>query len=322
MLASMREPVLTRLFLTTLGALVVAASLQAQELDPRAYAHVPVGATFFIWGLGLSHGGVLTDPTAPVEDVNATIETASFGVARSFGLAGKTAQAFVALPYSWAQVSGKAVGQEREIGRSGLSDMRLRLAVLLRGGPALSLGEFVKAPRRTIVGASLTAVAPVGQFYPQYLINLGTNRWAFKPELAVSKPIGGKWLLDAYGGVWLFTTNNTFFPGTAVREQEPMGTFQGHLSYNFTRQMWAAFDATFYVGGRTTVSGLPKEDRQANTRVGGTFAFPVGRHHSVKLAVSRGAIVRYGADFTTVSFGWQSAWLPRPKSAKPGTRRP
>jgi len=296
--------------------LALAAPMSAQELDPRGYTHAPIDGTFLVWGFAASHGAVVTDTTAPIKDLEATIGTPSLGVARSFGLFGKSAQAFVALPYSWAKATGIALGEEREVHRSGLSDMRLRLSVLFRGAPALTLAEFAKAPRRTIVGASLTVVAPAGQFYPQYLINLGSNRWSFKPELAVSKPIGEKWLLDAYGGVWLFTTNETYYPGNAVREQEPMGTFQGHLSYNFTRQMWAALDATFYVGGRTTISGLVREDRQANTRVGGTFAFPVGRRHSVKLAVARGAIIRYGANFTTFSVGWQSAWFPRPKTTK------
>lgn len=295
--------------------LAAGAPLSAQELDPRAYTHIPVNGTFLVWGFGVSHGGVVMDPSVPIKDLSATIETPSMGIARSFGLAGKTAQAFVALPYAWGQASGIALGEAREVRRSGLADMRMRLSVLLRGAPALSLAEFVKLQRRTIVGASLTAVAPSGQFYPKYLINLGTNRWAFKPELAVSKPIGERWLLDVYGGVWLFTKNSTFYPGSAVRTQEPMGSFQGHFSYNFNRQTWVALDATFYVGGQTTISGLPNEDRQANTRVGATFAFPVGRRHSVKLAVARGAIIRYGANFTTVSFGWQSAWFPRPKAA-------
>jgi hypothetical protein len=298
----------------------LAAPVPAQELDPRAYTHVPIDATFLVWGVSVSHGGVVTDATAPIKDLDATIGTPSLGVARSFNLLGKTGQAFVALPYSWAKATGIALGEEREVHRSGLSDMRLRMSVLLRGAPALSLAEFAKAPRRTIVGTSLTVVAPAGQFYPQYLINLGSNRWSFKPELAVSTPIGEKWLLDAYGGVWLFTTNERYYPGTAVRDQEPMATVQGHVSYNFRRALWVAFDATFYVGGQTTISGFPKEDRQANTRVGGTFAFPVGRRHSVKLAVASGAIVRYGANFTTFSFGWQSAWLPRPKPQTAPTR--
>ena len=295
--------------------LLVAAPLAAQDLDPRSYAHAPVNGTFLVGGFGLSHGGVVTDPTLPVTDINATIETPSLGLGRSFSLFGKTAQAFAALPYSWAQVSGKVQEEQTSITRAGLSDMRLRLSVLLRGAPASTPAQLAKAPRRTILGASLTVSAPTGQFFSDKLINLGANRWAFKPEFAVSRPFGAKWLLDVYAGVWLFTANDSFYPGTSLRTQEPMGTFQGHISYNFQRQLWAAFDATYYVGGQTTVSGVGKDDRQANARVGGTLVFPVGKRHSIKVAVSRGAIIRIGANFTTLSVGWQTGWVSMPKPA-------
>jgi len=291
--------------------LLVAAPVSAQDLDPRAYAHVPVDGTFLVAGFALSYGGIVTDPAIPVTDINATVETPSLGVARSFSLFGRTAQAFGALPYSWAQVSGQVQEEARSITRAGLSDMRLRLSVLVRGAPAASALDIAKAPRRTILGTSLTVVAPTGQFFPDRLINLGTNRWAFKPEFAVSQPIGQRWLLDAYAGLWLFTANDSFYPGTSVRTQASMAAFQAHVSYSFKPLMWAAFDATYYVGGRSTVDGIDNNDRQSNMRVGATFALPVGRRHSIKLAVSRGAIVRFGADFSTFSFGWQTAWVPR-----------
>ncbi len=297
------------------GLLLIAAPLAAQDLDPRSYAHAPVNGTFLITGFSLSHGGVVTDPTVPVTDVNATVETPSLGLGRSFNLFGKTAQAFAALPYSWAQVSGKVLEEQSSVSRAGLSDMRLRLSVLLRGAPALTLVQLAKAPRRTVLGASLTVSAPTGQFFSDRLINLGANRWAFKPEFAVSHPIGEKWLLDTYAGLWLFTGNDSFYPGTAVRTQAPMGAFQGHISYNFRRTLWAAFDATYYVGGQTTVSGVGKDDWQSNARVGGTLVFPVGKRHSVKVAVSRGAIIRIGANFTTLSVGWQAGWVSMPKPA-------
>jgi hypothetical protein len=298
--------------------LLVALPLAAQDLDPRSYAHVPVNGTFLVSGFGLSHGGVVTDPTLPITDINATIETPSLGLGRSFSLFGKTAQAFAALPYSWAQVSGKVLEEQTSISRAGLSDMRLRMSVLLRGAPASTPIQIAKAPRRTILGASLTVSVPTGQFFSDKLINLGANRWAFKPEFAVSHPIGAKWMLDAYAGVWLFTANDSFYPGTYVRTQAPMGTFQAHLSYNFQRQLWAAFDATYYVGGQTTISGVGKDDRQANARVGGTLVFPVGKRHSIKVAVSRGAIIRFGANFTTLSVGWQTGWVSMPKPAPKG----
>jgi hypothetical protein len=266
-----------------------------------------------VWGLALSHGGVVTDPTLPVTDINATVTTPSLGLGRSFSLFGKTAQGFAAMPFSWAEVSGKALGEERSTYRAGLSDMRLRLSVLVVGAPASNVLQLAKAPRRTIVGISLSAIAPTGEFYPDKLINLGTNRWSFKPELALSKPIGQRGLLDVYSGVWFFTANDAFYPGNKEKTQAPIGTVQAHLSYNFRRQLWAAFDATYYAGGRTTLQGVEGSDLQNNSRAGGTLVLPVGRRHSVKLAVSRGAIIRHGANFTTVSFGWQTGWVPRPK---------
>jgi hypothetical protein len=299
-----------------LCVLLLAARVSAQDLDPRAYAHVPIDATFLISGFSISHGGVLTDPTLPVSDVHATVEAPSLGVARSFGLFGRTGQAFVAMPYAWAQMSGRVFGDAAETTRAGLGDARARVSLLFKGAPAGSVLEVMKAPRRTILGASFTVSVPTGQVFHDKLINVGTNRWAFKPEFAVSHPVGQRWLIDTYAGLWLFTANNSFYPGTQVRTQAPMASFQAHVSYTLKPQMWAAFDATYYVGGRSTVQGVENEDRQNNSRVGATLVLPVGRRHSVKLAVSKGAIVRAGTDFTTFSIGWQTGWVPRPATSR------
>ena len=293
--------------------LALASPAWAQDLDPRAYVHVPVNGTFLVWGLGVSDGAVVSDPALPVTDIQATVVTPSLGAGRSFSLFGRTAQAFAVLPFSWADVSGNALGAAQTTQRAGLSDMRARLSWLVHGAPAASVVELAKAPRRTILGTSLNVVAPTGEYYPDKLINLGTNRWSFKPELAVSQPIGRRWLLDAYAGVWFYTANNSFHPGTQVKTQAPIGSFQSHLSYNFTRLLWAAVDVTYYVGGRTTVQGVEGSDLQSNVRTGGTIALPVGQRHSIKIAMSRGAIVRLGADFTSYSVAWQTAWAPRPR---------
>jgi hypothetical protein len=293
--------------------LMLASPASGQDLDPRAYVHVPVDGTFLVWGVGVSDGAVVTDPTLLVSNVDATVVTPSVGVGRSFGLFGRTAQAFAVLPFSWADATGEVGGDAATVSRAGLSDMRLRLSWLVRGAPAGSVLDVAKAPRRTILGMSVNVAAPTGEYFPDKLINLGTNRWAFRPEFAVSQPVGQRWLLDAYAGVWFFTANDDFYPGTMRKTQTPLGTFQAHLSHNFTRTLWAAFDVTYYVGGRTTVEGVLTTDLQSNVRMGGTLNLPVGQRHSIKIAASTGAVVRLGADFTTFSVAWQTAWAPRPR---------
>jgi Putative MetA-pathway of phenol degradation len=290
--------------------------LKAQDLDPRAYVWVPVKGNFLSSGLAFSEGGVLIDPSLPIENLKANVQTVNIGYARSFNLLGKTASAFVALPYSWAQASALVNGQSESISRSGFSDMRMRLSVLVLGAPATTAANFGKLKQKTILGVSVTMSAPTGQYFPDKLINLGTNRWAFKPELALSHPMGKRWLIDLYTGLWMFTNNNQFFTGKSIRTQQPLGSFQAHLSYTIRPKMWLALDATYYTGGNSSIDGVIKDDRQNNSRIGATFVFPVLKHSSIKLAASTGAIVRVGADFNTYSIGWQTTWLEKPKSRK------
>ncbi len=308
------KPVISLLFL-----LMSASAIIAQDLDPRAYVQVPLKTTSLTTGFVLSHGGVVTDPTLPVTNIKANVESASFAIARSLNFFGLTSTALVALPYSWAQVSGDVGDQQQSITRSGYSDMRLRFSVLFHGAPAATLAEMRKSTtaKKTILGASINIVAPTGQFMTGKLINLGANRWAFRPELALSQPLGKKWMVDVYSGIWFFTNNNSFYPGTYTRTQDPMGAFQTHISYNFKPVMWIAFDATYYVGGQTTIENSVKDDRQSNARIGLTGVFPTGKTSSLKFAVSTGAVVRIGQDFTTYSIGWQKSWIDGLSKNKP-----
>jgi len=300
--------------------LTLASPASAQDLDPRAYAHVPVDATFLVWGFGVSEGGIVSEPTLPVSNVQATVLTPSIGFGRSFNLFGRTAQAFVAVPYSFAQIAGSVLDVASSTDREGFSDMRMRVSWLVRGAPTATIVQLAKAPRRTIIGTSLNFAAPTGEYYPDKLLNLGTNRWSVRPEFAVSQPIGRRWTLDAYAGVWFFAANNESFPGTQRKTQSPISSFQTHLSYNFEPQMWMALDVTYYVGGRITVGDGPPTDLQSNVRTGLTAVLPVGQRHSIKVAASRGAVVRLGANFTSYSVAWQTSWIPRPGSG--GTTTP
>lgn len=185
---------------------------------------MPVRVTSLSIGANYSTGDVVTDANLPVKDASAKVGTLVVGLARSFSLFGLTAQAYGSIPFTKATASGELNGERRSQERSGTSDMRLRFSVLLRGAPATALKDFGKRKSgRAILGTSLTIQAPTGQYFPDKLINLGTGRWAFKPEFAISQPIQKRWLLDLYTAVWLFTNNNSYYSGAALRKQNPGG---------------------------------------------------------------------------------------------------
>lgn len=302
----MRRAVLA-VALLALGAAVPAT---AQEMEPRAYSASPIHTSFAGVAIGLSSGDVLLDPSLPITNVSADIYSATAGYGRVFGLAGRQGLVSVALPYADAHVEGDVNEASQQVRRSGLADLRFRASWNLIGSPALAPREFIAAPRRTIFGISLTVQAPTGQYDRTRLVNLGTNRWAFKPELGVAVPIGG-WSLEASGGAWFFTNNGAYYPGSSTRRQDPLTSLQAHVSYTFKPQSWLAVNATWYGGGATTVDDGPPAERFSNSRVGATFSQPVGGHNSLKFAASRGTSARTGSDFTTYAIAWQIVWFDR-----------
>jgi len=284
--------------------LSLAAHAVAQELEPRAYSPSPVGTTFIVVSATRSIGGVFTDTSAPVTDVNATVDLLGLGFGRTFGIAGKQALLLALAPIAWGHASGE-VGEDRhEVDRRGLADARLKFSMILAGGPARTRQQFAGAPRRTILGASVVVAPPTGQYEPTHLVNIGAHRWAFKPEVGVSYP-SGRWTIDGYAGVWLFTGNETYYPGTNVRTQDPILALQGHVSRMIGRRAWLAGNATWYRGGTSSINGIAKADLQQNTRVGVTWSQPLGTRQSIKFAYSAGATTRIGADFRTFTVAWQ-----------------
>jgi hypothetical protein len=280
---------------------------RAQDLEPRAYSPNPTGANFVLVGYGRSTGDVVFDPSVPITNVSAHVNQGALFYGRTFGLFGRAASAAVQLPYVWGTVEGDVGEDRRSVYRSGLADLRLRLTANLVGGPALAPREFAARAPRTTLGASLVVVAPTGQYDPAKLINVGTNRWAVKPELGLSHP-AGRWFLELYGGAWVFGDNHDFYGGS-LREQDPLLALQGHVSYVFRPRLWLAGDATFYTGGTTTVDGVRKADLQRNSRFGVTLAVPVKRRSSLKLSWARGLTTRVGGDFDTLAVGYQFLWF-------------
>jgi hypothetical protein len=291
------------LALTSVGS----GAARAQSLEPRAYSNSPVGTNFLVAGVTYSQGDVTVDPSLPIEDANAKVYSSFVGYARTLNLWGQSGQLGLLLPYARVNANGLVEAQPTSVSRTGFGDPGLRLSANLYGAPALSPEEFAAYHQDTIVGVSLLVTAPWGQYYRDKLVNIGTNRWLFRPEVGVSKALG-KWIVEGAAAATFFTTNDEFYPGTSTREQDPLYSLQGHVVYTFSPGTWAALDATYYSGGRTTVNGEIKNDLQQNLRWGGTFALPVDRRNSVKVSFTTGAFTRTGTDFTTVGAAWQYRW--------------
>jgi hypothetical protein len=308
-----------KLALAAALGLCALGAARGQDLAPRAYVITPIHSNAINLTYSYFSGNVLFNGAAPITDATAKVNLSVFSYYHSFSFFGRSANITASLPYGVGNYHGTVNTIEDNVYRSGLLDSFYRLSVNLKGGPAMPVEAFQKWRQKWLIGASLKIVAPTGQYDSTKLINWGNNRWAFKPEIGFSRR-WGHWLLDTYGAVWFFTTNqeffshNQFFPGTQTQSENPVGAFEGHLSYDFKPRLWISLDGNFWYGGQTSLSGVPNVATvQRNSRIGVTASIPLTKHQSMKISYNNGAYISYGGNYQDISLSWQYSWTGRPQ---------
>ena len=292
----------------SLVALILAAgaTIHAQDLEPRAYSNSPIGLNFAIAGYAYATGDVLTDPSLPLENVSNDSHVGLFGFATTFRAFSQSGKVDFIVPYASLAAEGLVFGMPRERYVTGFADPAFRLSLNLVGAPALTAAEFKNYRQDFILGASMRVTAPRGQYDHERLVNIGTNRWSFKPEIGVSKAFG-KWTVDVAPAATFYTDNNDFFGGQ-TREVAPICSVQSHVTYSFRPGGWIALNGGYFVGGRTTIDGAKNDDEQEGWRFGATVALPINRYHSVKLYGITGFNAQRQHDFDAVGVAWQVRW--------------
>jgi hypothetical protein len=300
------------------AALLLCRTAGGQDLAPRAYVITPIHTNAVVVSYSFFTGNLDLGAGLPITDAKATANVPSLSIFHSFNFFGRNANFNASLPYGVANFNGKLLSTQTNVYRSGLLDSVYRFSVNLYGGPAMDGRQYMKWRQKTLVGVSLRVYAPTGQYDSTKLINLGTDRWAFKPELGYSRRFG-HWVVDAYGGVSFYTTvakffsQNQFNPGITSKTQAPIAAFEGHLSYDVKPRLWVSFDGNFWRGGTATLNGVENPTtEQRNSRIGGTVSVPMTKHQALKCTYNNGAYIKYGGNFQNISVGWQYSWYGRP----------
>jgi len=221
-----------------------------------------------------------------------------------FGMSGKVD---VIVPWAAGNWDGIYQGEQTDVKRDGFGDPRIRLSFNFIGAPAYSGSFDTSKTNKTVAGASLQIITPFGENFTDKLINLGSNRWTFRSQAGVAHALG-KWILEAYGGLWLFTANNNFWGGSRLR-QRPFFTLKVHLIYTLTASgSWIAFGAGYGIGGRAIVNDLERDTRISSLRLGLVYALPLTAGHTIKLGLTSGRRFEKGPDFDALAVSYQYHW--------------
>ncbi len=288
---------------------VFATTLLAQDLEPRSLSSIPIGGNFLIASYGYSAGNILLDNTLPIEDLNANINSAVVGYARSFKLFNKLAKFDAIVPYSFGNFEGRVSGTDSSTTRTGFGDPLIRVSIILIGAKPLTMSEFAtNKPQKFKLGVNSRVKLPIGQYDKTKFINLGSNRWALKLGVAGSYSIQKRVVIEAQVNTWFFAKNDEFFDGNTI-EQKPLLSGQIHGTWIFKPGVWAAVSFGRSAFGETIINGVEKEDLKNSSRFGAAFACRVSKHSSLKVAVTSGLSTRYGADFTSILVAYQFMWF-------------
>jgi hypothetical protein len=283
------------------------SAVYAQFTDPRTYTVVPVGLNVVELDYAHAEGDASLDTSLVVVGAHFKQNEGAVSYTRNFGVLGHLGWVKVNVPF--ASVSGSTAGTNISGSTTGFGDSSLQLTALLNGGKALSEAEYAAYKPSTTLALSLTVSAPTGKYDADKLLNLGSHRWSFKPEFAVSHPFGPerRWELDAYVNVEFFTENTTYH-GVEILRQEPLPGVEGHISYDFTHSLWASLDLRYSFRGDTIVDGVNQNDAQ-ELLVGGTeVSWSPSSNHSLVILFAKALVYRNAPAETRVALKYVYSW--------------
>ena len=290
---------------------VMSLPCRGQDIEPRRWSHLPIGGNFAGAGYAYTTGEVYFDPALRLEDVQFDLQTVAVKYIRSFELLGMSARVDFAQPYQSGNWTGLVNGVPASVDRTGLADTTLRFAVNLLGAPPLAGKEFAayraSADHETILGLGLVLQLPTGQYYDEKLINLGGNRFTFRPQLGAVHN-WGKWSAELTAAGLFFTDNNDFFNGKRL-EQDPACGLDAHLIYTIRPGLWLAGSVGYLGGGVTAVDGVSSDNSQSNVGWGFSIGIPITRDLGLKFAyIGTRTQVGTGLDSDTFAIALSVAW--------------
>jgi hypothetical protein len=275
-------------------ALLLSCNTYAQEIEARAYSNAPIGVNFLTGGLAQAKSG------------SYTLNTQALSLTHVIDVAGQSGRLTLVLPYAELTGTGQVGAQTINASAEGLSDPLIKASVNLYGAPALSNNEFANYRQDLIIGASIAASIPWGQYNSNQMINVGANRSLIQPALGLSQAVG-PWRLELAGMATIYTSNNSFM-GNNTLSQNPMYSGETHIIYYFPNTAWVSADATYFTGGQTYVNGLAVSGIQENWRFGSTLSYPIDKNNSIRLSGSKGVYSRTDTSYNAVGISWQYRW--------------
>lgn len=199
------------------------------------------------------------------------------------------------IPFGVQSVDGAGVGGN-QLSSSGWGDPMITATWWMVNDPV----------KKFWVGFTPFISLPLGTYDRQKAVNLGSNRWMFRPEVGVVKGFGDRAYLDLILGGEFYTDNKDFGAGAlkVTLEQDPTLVFEAHASYDLTKSCFASLDYTFNYGGETTIADVKQQNSMSNHGLGLSIFYMVGDHDQLMIQYKDDFYVKSGPGTNTIGLRW------------------
>jgi hypothetical protein len=231
--------------------------------DPKDYTQFPAGTNFMTLYLAHSWGDELYaqgNKTADDYKFRLYVGVAKLTSYRTFGSRLFVGQ--IALPYGNVSIDWDSAGFQQ-------SSTQI-------GDPTALVGlwPYTSDDKKFQLGISGWVTAPLGEYDSNKAVNLGANRWVFKPETNITYQIKPGLFLETAAVLQIYTDNDDYL-GSQIFEQNPVLTIEGHISKDVTSKLNISLYYFHHNGGETTIAGAtqnnPKNDHSLQTSLGYLF---------------------------------------------------
>jgi hypothetical protein len=280
---------------------------RAQFTDPRAYDNTPVGVSQLELAYAYAHANASIDIALIIAGAEFDLNQGTVEYIRYFSFFHHTAWVSASVPLTG--LNGSVNGTSIRGSVNGAGDSSYEWAILVKGGPALSLKQFAAFKPKTSVGLSLSITAPTGEYRANKVINLGSDRWSFKPEIGISRPFGStqKWVFDAYASAYFFT-DNTSYHGVEILRQQPLPGIEGHLSYSLTDNFWISLDTRYSFRGDTLVGSTDQNNPQQTFILGSEASVAVNSRTQLVFKFAKALVHQNSPAYTGFSVEYIYSW--------------
>jgi hypothetical protein len=255
----LRSHRLLRLFGLCCG-LCFSGTLLASGDGPRVHRPAPINHNVLVFhAISVSDANSSHDPSlvTPNLKFDSRIGVVQYG--RTMELGGRFVMLGAML--RGGESTRKSDKPDQNASSSGMADPTALISINLKGVPPLSLEEFREFKPGTVVNLLMAATMPLGEYDSRNLVNLGSNRWAFRLAVPITFPF--EWLpgkqstLELVPSLKVFTKNHD-----KELSQDPLFSIEGHFTQNLTSKFWMSLGFLYSQGGKTRVDGIQQNDAQ------------------------------------------------------------